>query len=66
MLSADDDLKRQTQFTFAAGRHALVHTASLFRARSRPARKDRLDADRFSHLCARIAEGQTPLHPEPA
>lgn len=64
MLSGEDDLKRQAQFTFAAGRHALVHTASLFRARPQPSQQNRLDAEDFSHLCAVIAHAPTPLHPE--
>ncbi len=63
-LTAEHDLKRQAQFTFAAGRHALVHTASLFRARPRPPEPDRLAAKDFPRLCAVIAGAQTPLHPE--
>lgn len=64
MLGGDDDLKRQAQFTFAAGRHALVHTASLFRERPRPPPADRLGAKDFSHLCVVIAGAHAPLHPE--
>jgi hypothetical protein len=64
MLSAEDDLKRQAQFTFAAGRHALVHTASLFRARPRPPQRDRMGTEDFSRLCAVLADGRTALHPE--
>ncbi len=64
MLSGDDDLKRQARFTFAAGRHALVHTASLFRARPQPSQQDRLGTEDFSHLCIAIADAHTPLHPE--
>lgn len=30
MVSGDEDLEHQAALTFAAGRHALVHTASLF------------------------------------
>jgi hypothetical protein len=52
ILSAEDDLKRQAQFTFAARRHALVHTASLFRARPRPLPTDRLPPEDLSSLCA--------------
>jgi hypothetical protein len=64
MLGGEDDLKRQAQFTFAAGRHALVHTASLFRARPRAPRRERLPPDDFARLCAVITSAQTPLHTE--
>lgn len=64
MLTADDDLKRQAHFTFAAGRHALVHTASLFRARPRAIPRNRLGANEFARLHAAIAGAQTPLHAE--
>ena len=64
ILSAEDDLKRQARFTFAAGRHALVHTASLFRARPRPPPTDRLPPEDLSSLCATISNAQTPLRAE--
>jgi hypothetical protein len=64
MLSAEDDLRRQAQFTFAAGRHALVHTASLFRVQPCQPPKDRLPAEHFSHLCATVANAQSPLRAE--
>jgi hypothetical protein len=64
MLSVEGDLKRQAEFTFAAGRHALVHTASVFRIQPRHPRGDRLPAEEFSRLCGAIAAGDTPLRPE--
>ena len=64
MLSAEDDLKRQAEFTFAAGRHALVHTTSIFRMRPRDLDRDRLSPAEFSSLCGVIAADHTPLRPE--
>jgi hypothetical protein len=60
MLGGEDELKRQARLTFAAGCHALVHTASLFRARPRPP-SARLDATSFSRLRASLASAPTPL-----
>ncbi len=62
MLSANDDLKRQAQFTFAAGRHTLVHSASLFRSPAKLPRESRLSEQQFEHLCAVVVSGRTPLH----
>ncbi|SEE16591.1 hypothetical protein SAMN05519104_5377 [Rhizobiales bacterium GAS188] len=64
MLSSEDDLKRQAEFTFAAGRHAVVHTASTFRMRPHDRDSDRLPADDFSRLRDVLSAGSTPLRPE--
>jgi hypothetical protein len=61
MLSAEGDLRRQAEFTFAAGRHALAHTASVFRTRPLHPHQDRLPAEDFSHLCSAISAGNTLL-----
>ena len=63
-LSAEGDLRRQAQFTFAAGRHALVHTASVFRRKPRHPQTDRLPADDFSRLCSTLSAGRTPVQPD--
>jgi hypothetical protein len=59
MLGADGPLKQQAEFTFAAGRHALVHTAAVFRVRPSASAPDRLPASEFSQLCTALAV--TPL-----
>jgi hypothetical protein len=64
MLGADGELKRQAQFTFAAGCHALLHTASLFRARPQPLGEDRLPSGDFCRLRTRLAGTRTPLDAE--
>lgn len=64
MLTSEGDLKRQAEFTFAAGRHALVHTASVFRTRASHPRQDRLPREEFSRLCAVLLAGHTPLQLE--
>jgi hypothetical protein len=64
MLGADDELKRQAQFTYAVGCHALVHTASLFRARPQPLREDRMPSAEFGRLQAGLAGAHTPLKAE--
>jgi hypothetical protein len=64
LLGADDELKRQAQFTFAAGRHALVHSASVFRIRPQHRSGDRLPTSDFAQLCRIIAAGSAPLRPE--
>ncbi|MBS2132161.1 hypothetical protein KEX41_28670 (plasmid) [Burkholderia thailandensis] len=64
MLGAEDDLKRQAGFTFAAGRHALVHTAAIFNAAPPADRSERLGQDDFSRLCAAISANPTPLRVE--
>src|SRR6516162_5380516 len=64
MLGADGDLKRQAEFTFAAGRHALVHTASVFRRKPRHPQTDRLPADDFSRLCRTLSAGRAPVQPD--
>ena len=63
-LAADEDLKRQAEFTFAAGRHALAHVASMLQAAPRQPRRDRLTDDEFTRLCHEIADGATPLRTE--
>ncbi|HHX4058156.1 TPA: hypothetical protein ACU967_005931 [Burkholderia contaminans] len=64
ILGAEGDLKRQAEFTFAAGRHALVHTASIFDASSPAGSEDRLPPADFSALCAAISASPTPLKTE--
>ncbi|VWC92259.1 hypothetical protein BCO18430_03329 [Burkholderia contaminans] len=64
MLGAEGDLQRQAEFTFAAGRHALAHTASIFDVVSPARAEDRLRPTDFLHLCAAIAAGLTPLRPD--
>jgi hypothetical protein len=64
MLTSENDLKRQAQFTFAAGRHALVHSAAVFRMRPARPHKDRLPGEEFSRLCAVLSAGHTPLQLE--
>jgi hypothetical protein len=61
-LASEDDLKRQAEFTFAAGRHALVHTAFIFRMQPLHRHKDRLPPQEFSRLCAALFTGHAPLH----
>ena len=61
MISSENGLKRQAEFTFAAGRHALVHTASIFRIRPLHSHKDRLPKHELSRLCAVLSAGATPL-----
>lgn len=63
MLASEGNLKRQAGLTFAAGRHALVHTTSVFRTepRRRHSRRDRLPAAEFSRLRDVIAANPTPL-----
>lgn len=60
-LAAEGDLKRRAQFTFAAGRHALVHIVSVFRARCPDPSRDRLPADGFAQLCAALSHADTPI-----
>jgi hypothetical protein len=64
MLGAGDDLQRQARLTFAAARHALVHTASIFDTRPAAGIGDRLCAADFSRLCDIISGAQTPLQAE--
>jgi len=61
MLSAEGDLRRQAEFTFAAVRHALVHTASVFRTRERHPPRDRLPAEDFLSLCSDLSADNTFL-----
>lgn len=64
MLGAEGDLKRQAEFTFAVGRHALVHTASIFQKETAEPPNRPLAMAEFSRLCGNIATGRTPLRPE--
>lgn len=64
MLGAEGDLKRQAEFTFAAGRHALVHIASVFETHARGSHAERLSPEGFSQLREAISEGETPLQSE--
>lgn len=61
MLAGEGSIKRQAELTFAAGRHALVHTASIFRAETQRHRHDRLPSAEFSRLRGVIAANPTPL-----
>ncbi|MGA7537739.1 MAG: hypothetical protein WBW93_03120 [Steroidobacteraceae bacterium] len=61
MLGGSEDLKRQAEFTFAAARHALVHTAAIFRI-GRPTHiPDRLSEADFGELCRLIGKRRTAL-----
>ena len=62
-VSADGDLKGQAQFTFAAARHALVHTASIFRRQPCQLATDRLPAEDFARLCRALSTAQVPMRP---
>jgi hypothetical protein len=64
MLGGEGDLRRQAEFTFAAGRHALAHTESLFPTRSRHPYQDRLPAEAFSRLSSAISPALTFLRPD--
>jgi hypothetical protein len=64
MLSTDDDLKHQAGFTFAAGRHALVHTASIFGLAPQNPQLDRLSSEDFSQLCSLLSGDPAPLRVE--
>jgi hypothetical protein len=64
MIAADGDLKRQAEFTFAAGRHALVHTASIFRVRPLHSYKGRLPKQELSRLCSALSARPTALQVE--
>lgn len=63
MLGAQGPLQRQAAFTFAAGRHALAHTAAIFQTRAGPC-ADRLPESEFVRLRAALAEIAAPLAPE--
>lgn len=64
MLSAEGDLRRQAEFTFAAGRHTLAHTAAVFQTRPHHSHQDRLPTEDFSRLRDAISAGLTCLQPE--
>jgi hypothetical protein len=64
MLEAEGALREQAGFTYAVGRHALVHTAAVFRARPAASAPDRLSAADFSRLRAVLAENRTRLRPD--
>ena len=64
MLGAEAELKLQARFTFAAARHALAHTASIFHARAPRHSHDRLPNADFSELCRQISAAKTPLRAE--
>ena len=61
MLGSSDDLKQQAEFTFAAGRHALVHTASIFHLQPDSIPEPRLKGEDFSRLCDAISNARSPL-----
>jgi hypothetical protein len=61
MLASEDNLKRQAEFTFAAGRHALVHTASIFRMQPFHSHEDRLPKTELARLCAVLSASATLL-----
>jgi hypothetical protein len=63
VLASDGDLKRQSELTFAMGRHALVDLANIFK--TPPEEKDnRLSREVFLQLRSVIAAGNTALQPE--
>ena len=61
MACAEGELKRQAGFTFAAGRHSLVHTASIFHIPPRAPRPDRLPGTEFPRLSQAIASASSAL-----
>jgi hypothetical protein len=63
-VDAEGDLQRQAQFTFAAGRHALVHTTSVFRRQPCHPKKDRLPSEDFSRLCGTLSAGSALVQPD--
>jgi hypothetical protein len=54
-VSTEGDLRRQAQFTFAAARHAIVHTASVFRRKPQDADADRLPAEDLARLSSALS-----------
>lgn len=64
MLSGGGDLERQARFTFAAARHALAHTASIFQTPPPHRHLDRLPAPDLAELRRLLAAGITPLRAE--
>lgn len=64
MVAAAGDLKRQAEFTFAAGRHALVHTASILYLHPRASDEERIDADGLARLRSAISAAHAPLQPD--
>lgn len=62
MLGGSEDLKRQAEYTFAAARHALVHTAGIFRTRPPKRIPERLGEADFGELCRLICADPSPLH----
>jgi hypothetical protein len=64
MLGSDNDLKRQAEFTFTAGRHALIHIASVFSTRPFESYAERLAPEDFSDLFDAISGSDTPLNLE--
>jgi len=64
MLASENGLKRQAEFTFAAGRHAVVHTASIFRIGPMHCRVGRLPKQELSRLCSLLSGSTTPLRLE--
>jgi len=61
MLASEGDLKRQAEFTFAAGSHALIHIASVFGTRPHGSCAERLSSKNFSYLLDAISASNTPL-----
>ena len=61
MLGAEGALARQAAFTFAAGRHALAHTAAVFHLLPSHAAADRLPSDAYNRLIAALAMIEFPL-----
>ncbi len=64
MLGSEKDLKRQAEFTFTAGRHALMHIASVSSTRPSGSYAERLSSEDFSNLIDAISGGDTPLNAE--
>ncbi len=60
-LCTEQDLKRQAEYTFAMGRHALADTSAIFRMKPSTPREDRLPRDQFLELRKCIGGTGTPL-----
>jgi hypothetical protein len=60
-VAADGDLKRQAQFTFALGRHALVDLALVFRTPPFDTKTERLSTADCLRLRETIARRELPL-----
>jgi hypothetical protein len=60
-VAAEEGLKRQARFTFAAGRHALVHTASVFRQQPCNPGTNRLPDEDYTRLSGALSAAEVPM-----